>query len=671
MKRAESRAGTAGILVMVLVTALLVATSPASAHHGSSGDCSSTGSHENPYACVPDGRHGVSMLNPYNKEKCRYDGTISWGDGASETVSDWKDLQTVYHQYTSHGFFTVVVEIEGTVREEGVECNITGGTHTVEVPSPPNGTPTPTPSPTPVDDARIASSTYPLTARIAKARKQLKPTIDPLVAEYNRLAEVVVMQQRAVENEAELHDFRLANLATIEGQISELRQDIADGIGSEDSAEMERLKTFLRNAQLEELAVRLRLQNKQRRLEESIVQRDGVAWQLMKVAEPLGAIDFELAGLTVHAGSTQVYGAQLASPYSRLFELTRMIRAQTENVEGLLEQKQEALKEFTATHQAASRQLIVIADLIWANAKKQAAVDYASHAVDVVNAARKGGWSGVIAEVTSKIYETYLTDVVLGDPVGDPNPGRAAIDEWVQRSAVETVGENALVIGLKRGVKETGVKVAKDWYAKGLKEDFPGIFGGTSPAGVAPSAVDDALRKASGMRERLKIIARDKLKTETFRNGFRKWFESGVGRKLLQDGIKAWFSTEFANAEMAAWAEYMQRDMHAQGWYSVWHAANNAYWEAADALVAYQLEKERILNEFDPLQLVPVVTAQETFSTPTTLRVRLVVPHSARPFGEIPIKVLVNGVQARRTWAKTFEISTKSLSGTEFAIEVR
>lgn len=558
------------------------------------------------------------------------------------------------------GDHDVTVSVTVTIGNSVVVCTVQG----VQT----QGTCTPVAR---ADEGRVASSAFPLSARIAKAQKQLKRMIDPLVAQYNEIAETVVMQQRSVAKEAELHAFRLANVRTIEAQISELRQEIADGIGSEDSAQMERLKTWLKNAQLEALAVRLRLQNKERDLEETIVRRDGVAWQLMRFSQPLEAIDFELRGLVVNAGSKKVYEAGLASPYSRLFQLTRNIRTQRENVEALLAQKKEALKEFSAAHQAASRQLLVIADLIWSNAKKKAAIDAAAHAIDVVNAASKGGWAGVIAEVTSKIYETFMKEVVFADPIGDPNPGQVAIDAWIQESAAETVGENALAIGIERGVKETAVKVAKDWLANGLKEDFPGIFGGDLPSGTPPTAVDDAVRRTTTMRERLKHIAKDRLKTETFQRGFRKWFESGVGRKLLQDSIKAWFNAEFRNAEMAAWAQYMQLDMHAQGWYSVWHAANNAYWEAEDSLVGYELEKERILNEFDPLQLVPVVTVQDVFSIPTMLRIRLVVPRSFGPFEKIPVEIWINGVQARRSSSTQFEISTKQLSGTEFAIEVR
>lgn len=519
----------------------------------------------------------------------------------------------------------------------------------------------------PEEEGRVTSSSFPLATRIEKAQKQLKPLIDPMVAEYNSVVEELEMQQRALDELAELHAFRVANVETIEAQMSELRQDIADGIQRADNLEMQRLQEFLRNAQLEEFAVRLRLRNKERIVEELAVRREGMAAQLLIHSQPLQAIDFELVGLVVAADSTKVYEVDVVSPYTRLFELTRQIREQREIVEDLLAHKKEAFKEFQATHQAASRRLREIGELIWSNAKKAAAIDFASNAIDVMIAGSKGGWAGVISEVTSKVYEAwYKLDIA---PVGNPNPGKEAVEAWFRETVAGTVGSNAQALGIERVVKETGVKLIKDFVGDAIADEFPALRH-SNVQGVGPSATADALKRARGFRARLGDLL-PKMKTERFSKGFGDWVKGSVGRKLITDATKSFFKTQLKNAEMAAWMEYIQLDVHAQGWFGIWQAAANAYWEADDDLQGWMLEKDQIMEGFDFETAVGSPTVQEDFTMPAALRIRLLVPQSAKPFAEIPVKVLVNGVQANRVSATVFQISTKNLSGTEFAIEVQ
>jgi hypothetical protein len=520
----------------------------------------------------------------------------------------------------------------------------------------------------PEEEGRVASSRFPLATRIEKAKQQLKPLIDPIVAEYNSVAEELVMEQRALDDLVKLHAFRVANVETIEAQISELRQHIADGIGREDSAEMQRLQTNLRSAQLEEFAVRLRLRNKERIVEELAVRREGLAAQLLVHSQPLQGIDFELVGLIVAADDTKVYEVGVVSPYTRLFELTRQIREQRGLVEELLAKKKEAFKEFQATHQAASRRLAEIADLIWSNAKKAAAVDAASNAIDVLIAGSKGGWAGVIAEVTAKVYEACFKAHIAA-PDGDPNPGKEAVEAWFRETVTASVGSNALALGFERAVKETGVKVLKDFVGDALADEFPALRA-SNVQGVGPSATADALRRARGGLARLKDLI-PKMQTETFRKGFGSWAQGSVGRKLITDATKSFFKTQLRNAEMSAWMEYIQLEVHAQGWFGIWQAAANAYWEADDALQGWMLEKDQIMEGFDFETAVGSPTTQKSFAVPAALKIRLLVPQSAKPFAEIPVKVVVNGVEARRTSATVFQISTKNLSGTEYAIEVQ
>lgn len=602
---------------------------------------------------APCGNFAVSKTDQ-GKEHSRADWFhgSDWGCPPHEETEDHPIGVSVTVVTSGNGTFTCAAE--GTTWPDGqMPQNPCGATE-----QPPEG---------PEEEGRVTSSRFPLATRIEKAKQQLKPLIDPIVTEYNSVNEELVMQQRALDELVELHAFRVANVETIETQISELGQDIADGIQRADNQEMLRLQEFLRNAQLEEFAVRLRLSNKERIVEELAIRREGLAAQLLIHSQPLQGIDFELAGLIVAADSTKVYEVAVVSPYTRLFELTRNIREQRQIVEELLAKKKETFKEFQATHQAASRRLREIADLIWSNAKKAAAVDFASNAIDVMIAGTKGGWAGVISEVTSKVYETFYKDHVAG-PVGDPNPGKAAVEAWFRGSVAETVGSNALSIGIERTVKETGVKLLKDFVTDAIADEFEGLRP-SNVQGVGPSATADALRRARGSLARLKDLV-PKLQTETFRKGLGDWVKGSVGRKLITDATKSFFKTQLKDAEMTAWMGYIQMDMHAQGWFGIWQSAANAYWEAEDTLQAWMLEKDQIMEGFDFETAVGSPTTQESFAMPAALKIRLLVPQSAKPFAEIPVKVLVNGVEARRASATVFQISTKNLSGTEFAIEV-
>lgn len=587
------------------------------------------------------------MYQPY-KRYCRYDGTITWGDGTSETVTDWMDLSTSYHQYTSHGVFTLVADFAGRGGPgEGGECTDEHSTAIIEVP-------------VPKDEGRVASSTFPLTNRIDKAKKQLKSQIDPLIATHEEIEEELVLRQRALDNQIELHAFRLANVETIESQLSELRVAIADGIGSEDSAEMTRLKRFLRDAQLEEFAQRLVLKNKEREFQNLLVRRDGVRRQLLELSEPMEALDFELMGLIVDADSVPVYAVDLTSPYGRLAQLNREITELREILPELAIQKKEAIDNFSAVHEAASRKLREIADLIWHNALIKGAVDTGTNAVDILIAGTKGGLAGAAVEAASKLYEAFLEGQLSSGPIGDPNPGKEAIDAWFNESAVDTVGQSAKALGIERGIKETAVKLAKDYLTEELGQLFPSLQGGTVPEGTPPGVSSHQLRRSRGFLARLKDLG-PKLKNERlFKTGFREWMRSSLGRKLVTDAGKALLARQLEAEEMEAWREYTMLDTQAQGLFSLWQAAANALWETSDQIEARELEKSQLLLGFNP-DTGQSIRLQESFKNPLTLEVRLVVPRSARPFENVPIQVFMSGVQMARIGPKRFHVAFDKL----------
>jgi hypothetical protein len=522
-------------------------------------------------------------------------------------------------------------------------------------------------------DARIASSTFPLTTRIDKAKRQLKSQIDPLIATHEEIVEELVLRQRALDNQIERHAFRVANVETIEGQLSQLRIAIADGIGSEDTEEMIRLRTNLRVAQLEEFAQRLVLKNKEREFQDLLVRRDGVRRQLLKLSEPLEALDFELMGLVVDADSVPVFAVDLTSPYGRLAQLNREIKELREILPELAIEKEEAIDNFSAVHDAGSRQLREIAALIWRNALIKGAVDTGANAVDILIAGTKGGLAGAAVEAASKLYEGYLKDQISSGPIGDPNPGKEAIDAWFNQSAVDTVGQSATALGLQRGTKETAVKLAKDYLTEGLGELFPELQGGTVPEGTPPDVSSHQLRRSRGFLARLKDLA-PKLKNERlFTTGFREWFRGSVGRKLVVDAGRALLARTLQDEEMAAWRDYTMLDTQAQGLFSLWQAAANAFWETSDEIEARELEKSQLMLGFNP-DTGQSIRLQESFKNPLTLEVRLVVPRSARPFENVPIQVWVSGVQMSRIGPKRFHIAFDKLpesARSALVVEVR
>lgn len=136
------RRGTRWLLLSPALAALVVAvgSSAASAHHGSQADCSGTAD-----VCRPDGVFTIPWSNS-NPSACRFDVTVTWGDGTSTFVPDVRSGQSTSHTYAGHGFFTASTSAVIT----GANCTFAAGSAVIEVPAPPAPPPPPPPPPAPV-----------------------------------------------------------------------------------------------------------------------------------------------------------------------------------------------------------------------------------------------------------------------------------------------------------------------------------------------------------------------------------------------------------------------------------------------------------------------------------------------------------------------------------------
>ena len=85
--------------------------------------------------CLPDGVFTIAVGNT-NPAACRFDVSITWGDGAAESFSIGP-TRDVAHHYTSPGVYTISLSGAGTPLEADTTCTGDSGTITVEVPAAP------------------------------------------------------------------------------------------------------------------------------------------------------------------------------------------------------------------------------------------------------------------------------------------------------------------------------------------------------------------------------------------------------------------------------------------------------------------------------------------------------------------------------------------------------
>jgi hypothetical protein len=117
------------LLLLVVAVAFAASVAPASADHGTLDDCTGAGDF-----CIPSGVGSVVFFK--DTGDCRFDASISWGDGASENVADFQDGQRVDHTYTTHDVFQVSLDTSATPLVEGAVCNPQDSSWTYEVPPP-------------------------------------------------------------------------------------------------------------------------------------------------------------------------------------------------------------------------------------------------------------------------------------------------------------------------------------------------------------------------------------------------------------------------------------------------------------------------------------------------------------------------------------------------------
>ena len=93
-----------------------------------------TGGCQDPSAfCLTDGTYTVSVGNT-NPAACRFDVTISWGDGATDSFSIGPS-RDVTHHYTSPGVYTISISGTGTPLIADATCTGDSGSGSVEVPA--------------------------------------------------------------------------------------------------------------------------------------------------------------------------------------------------------------------------------------------------------------------------------------------------------------------------------------------------------------------------------------------------------------------------------------------------------------------------------------------------------------------------------------------------------
>ena len=129
------------LVLLAAALAVGLAAGGATAHHGAQADCRGLAQE-----CSPSGVVSFPLTNT-NPTACRFDATVSWGDGTSSSFPDFANGTRATHQLP-HGVFTVVLSGSGTPRNPGDgPCTFTGASRSFEVPSPPAPPPQPSPSP--------------------------------------------------------------------------------------------------------------------------------------------------------------------------------------------------------------------------------------------------------------------------------------------------------------------------------------------------------------------------------------------------------------------------------------------------------------------------------------------------------------------------------------------
>ncbi len=131
--------GVGAVLALVGVFVALVPAAhadPASGRLALESARKGPGTCQDPAAvCLPDGVFTITVGNT-NPAACRFDVSLSWGDGAADSFSIGP-TRDVSHHYTRPGVYTISVSGVGTPLEPEATCTGDSGTVTVEVPAAP------------------------------------------------------------------------------------------------------------------------------------------------------------------------------------------------------------------------------------------------------------------------------------------------------------------------------------------------------------------------------------------------------------------------------------------------------------------------------------------------------------------------------------------------------
>ena len=78
--------------------------------------------------CVPDGVLTVTFSISGDTAGCVFNGTVNWGDGVINTVSNIVDGQTMTHTYDVAGIYTVHITGAGTPTSPEAICKFSSNT---------------------------------------------------------------------------------------------------------------------------------------------------------------------------------------------------------------------------------------------------------------------------------------------------------------------------------------------------------------------------------------------------------------------------------------------------------------------------------------------------------------------------------------------------------------
>ena len=321
-----------------------------------------------------------------------------------------------------------------------------------------------------------------------------------------------------------------------------------------------------------------------------------------------------------------------------------------------------------------------LADTIMSVAYKNAGVDFAFNAYDVVRAATKTGILGAASETLKKAGEKIVEYVADNDKTGS----KELNDRYNFHLKEAFDSGTVLKTAEQRLAKDTISKPLKDKLNQSLVSKlfmklYPDVRlpAGGLPAPQAPTNV------AERFRAFIKSFSDRRRHLENLQKGIAKPWSSlknakSFGRDLvsgfLKDASKNVAKAYFSAQEEEAWAVYFEKQIAAAMYYPLWQAASSEYWDALDSYNGLLDRKAELLEGYSE-KMKTRTTLDEKFPKSARLRITLKVERPAGTAGLVDVAVLVGGKHAAHTGGYTYELAAAGLkegpSGLGLAIEAR